>query len=128
MKIVLIGSALATSLIPPSQKVFGLGWALFSCIILAVILVILCILLSQQEYAGLFYIISGLILALYVMILALIPKLKVGDPISLPSAEIDWTHYPRIVFLSFTTIFSAVGIAGVGIFHWAAPVYAKQPN
>jgi hypothetical protein len=42
----------AQNIVPPSTKIAGLGWALFTTVVLTIILTCLCLLLSQHEYAG----------------------------------------------------------------------------
>jgi hypothetical protein len=42
----------AQNLIPPSTKIAGLGWALFTTILLTVLLTVICILFTKHEYAG----------------------------------------------------------------------------
>lgn len=67
---------------------------------------------------------SATIICLVVLIITQIPKLEVGTPIPPPAADIDWTYYARIVFISFMTIFSFIGLGGVGAFYVFLPIYA----
>jgi uncharacterized SAM-binding protein YcdF (DUF218 family) len=39
----------AENLVLPSKKILGLGWALFATILLAVLLILACMLLSQRK-------------------------------------------------------------------------------
>lgn len=116
----------AQNVIPPSTKIAGLGWALFTTILLTILLTCLCIVFSQHEYAGYLYVGSGFVLALFVIVISRIPQIQVGSLEPLPPADIDWSYYPRIVFVSFTSIFGFLGVSGVGIYYYFNPVYASS--
>jgi hypothetical protein len=122
--LILLSKFVSAELIQPSSKILGLGWALFSTILVACFLVTICILLSQQNYAPALFFSSAIIMGLYVMILALIPKYQVGSIAPSPPISIDWSFYPRIVFLSFTTIIGGFSVSAAAYFYCFTPIYA----
>lgn len=122
--LLLLSNFVLAEIIQPSTKVLGLGWALFSSIFIACILLAVCITLSQQDYAPGLFIASTIAVGLYVMILALIPKYQVGSIAPLPPIDIDWSYYPRIVFLSFTTIVGGFSVSAAAYLYCFTPIYA----
>lgn len=108
--------------------VLGLGWALFTCILLALLLIIICILQSKSEYAAIYYFMSPLILATTVGVLYALPKYHLGDVVSEPKL-VDRYWHPRVAFLVVSSLLTlALSLYGL-IIYAITPVYAiKEPE
>jgi hypothetical protein len=66
-----------------------------------------------------------MVLATFVIIIARIPKLQVGMPEPSLPEDVDWSFYPRLVFVSFVSIFGFFGVGAIGTYYFFQPVYAK---
>ena len=60
------------------------------------------------------------------IIIAALPKVQVGGPIPLSATVVDYTHYPRLIFLALTTVFSAIGLAISSYYYLLQPLHAKK--
>ncbi|KAI8895534.1 hypothetical protein BC833DRAFT_600930 [Globomyces pollinis-pini] len=126
----LLQTALSSSItiVPPSTKIFGLGWALFISIVFMLALLTVCLVLSKQDYAQILYIGSALIFGLFVLIVSIYPKIQVGSYLPPPVVEIDWTFYPKLFLVIFTFLFSLIGIGGITVTYVLQPIYAISPE
>ncbi|KAJ8331776.1 hypothetical protein BDV3_000605 [Batrachochytrium dendrobatidis] len=114
------------SIIQPSLKIFGLGWALSTSLILLLILLVTSFAIIHTPYATT-VLFSGLIVwVIYVLALTTSSKIAVGSP--RPTQDyVDWTIIPRSVFVIVMVITALAGCGMASAMYVATPIYAKPP-
>jgi hypothetical protein len=73
-----------TVIIEPSPRLFGFGWALITLVVVAVVLLIVCLVLSKSKFAGVTWLSSLVFLGVLIVTLRYLPSAPPGTELKVP--------------------------------------------
>ncbi|KAI8799520.1 hypothetical protein BJ742DRAFT_845640, partial [Cladochytrium replicatum] len=139
--------SVSISLVKPSVRILGVGWGLFTVILLTTVLVVVSACMSQHDAAGWLCTGSIALIAGLIGVLAAVPKVRVGSTEEKPGLvryfgralllnlkilvvvqKQDWTFHTRILFVVSFGLVAVAGLLGAVVIHLLTPVYAIPEN
>ncbi|KAI8910780.1 hypothetical protein EDD86DRAFT_246151 [Gorgonomyces haynaldii] len=114
------------SLVPPSPRILGLGWALGIALIVGCIIIGLHLMLYKHPQHTLYLGTLFGIYALFLLIIGVFPKIQVGAPWPTNPPVVDGQWYWKMIFSIFMGIMGFGGALG-GLSMWLlSPVLQKS--